>query len=711
MSIDKTIATGNKIEPVFKTLSDSMLNSPFTTILSETSRVRGDNTPLPIEEMHTMTNIETHYNLMDEFNSGGQGTIHTGQDYLLKRYVAIKSLRKELLENDDVVANFVREARITAQLDHPCIIPLYNMHKDDDDGLHISMKLIHGKTLEKIIEDDRLNARRKDWTWKKEQAALNKRLGYFIKVCEALSFSHEKDVIHRDLKPENIMVGNHGEVYVMDWGIAQTIPEGEKFYEGDICGTPCYIAPEVALDARYTKQADQYAMGIILYELVCLNGANEATSVKQALLNTVQGDLNPVEHVILNHPIPADLKAIILKAISLDPEERYESIDALSRDIKNYMSMDEVKARPDNFFSSISRWVVKNRGLATLLMMSFAILFMLAVIVGLYRNNQYIEKTKKDSIALLNLSARVEVTAAQIDQHFDLLGTIVERYADHVELQLRPSHSPKGLGYADYTEFAKTRDLPSGTFLSPSYGQYVSAEMGNYKIPKGAKLSDYSEKLSRTYNMPQDLQHYIRKSGTEEQRARNTNILKETYPIRWIYSGFEDGLLLSYPGTGVIDADYDPRKRVWYQDGLQYRGIKWSLPYVDLFGQGIVVSATKAIRGKGDKPQGVSAIDIQIDHVIKWIQNRAAKNWFIKGRYLVNNEGKVVISDQIDYSSVMSDDDLKVIPFPYHNSLKNQSGKSGRFESEDGSLIIAYSPVHSLNWYYVEVVDKESYLD
>ena len=202
------------------------------------------------------------------FARGGQAEIFKGEDINLRRPVAIKSLRDELLDRPEARAAFINEARITAQLDHPGIVPIYSINTDERSGLHLTMKIIRGTSLKA-----RLNAICRDYEKNRipaasESALLADRLEIVLKICEALQYAHSRNVMHCDLKPENIMLGEADEVYLMDWGLARLIEEPdfdpEKWHAPQqIAGTPRYLSPEAAAGLYCDHRADIYSLGLI----------------------------------------------------------------------------------------------------------------------------------------------------------------------------------------------------------------------------------------------------------------------------------------------------------------------------------------------------------------------------------------------------------------------------------------------------------------
>jgi len=295
---------------------------------------------------------------------GGMGAILDAQQTATKRRVAMKVMLTTEDEGD--VLRFIEEAQVTAQLEHPNIVPVHELGVDDQDQLFYTMKMVRGITLKKIITLLRQGVA---GTVKKYQ--LPALLTVFQKACDAVAFAHSKGVIHRDIKPENIMIGDFGEVLVMDWGLAKVIGRKESrsahqpsvvtstrtadqefgnTMAGTVMGTPYYMAPEQArgevetLDGR----ADIYSLGVILYELLYLRYPITGDTLEAVLDNVRAGAIrwpNPrasIRQNALDHlpggRAPDSLVAVCRKALALDPAQRYGRVEDFQADLEAYQN-------------------------------------------------------------------------------------------------------------------------------------------------------------------------------------------------------------------------------------------------------------------------------------------------------------------------------------------------------------------------------------
>ena len=279
---------------------------------------------------------------------GGSATIMTCQDTILNRKVAYKSLHKEVKKIEVEQKRFLREARVTAMLQHPNTPPVYELGRDKHGDPYFTMKLILGRTLKNIIEELVENDRKT-----KEEFTLNRLLGALIQVSNAIAYAHEHGVIHRDIKPGNIQIGAFGEVLMLDWGLAKVwgMPPDEEVDQhmtqkkedleltrvGKRQGTPLYMSPEQALGVSdIDERTDIFSLGSVLYEMLTLKNMFVGKSVHE-LLNKLKHDdpIIPSERNP-NRLVPKRLEEICLKAIQRDRDKRYQDVMDFVNNIREF---------------------------------------------------------------------------------------------------------------------------------------------------------------------------------------------------------------------------------------------------------------------------------------------------------------------------------------------------------------------------------------
>jgi serine/threonine-protein kinase len=273
--------------------------------------------------------------------SGGMGAVYDAYDAAMQRHSVVKVILPRHKKNADLIESFVREARITGQLEHPNIVPVHDIGFLDDYGIYFTMKYIRGECLVDVL--DRIFMGDREYMEKYDGFAL---LGMFRRVCDAVSFAHSQNVLHRDIKPHNIMVGEYGEVVLTDWGLAKKVgPQGlaenlQETLAGVVKGSPAYMSPEQAMGVTQAidKNSDIYSLGATLYHIFTFAPPFHGLDVYDSLRRARQSDyVDPSKVATRNQALPAELADVIRKALSRDKNERYDSAEALGKDVDDIM--------------------------------------------------------------------------------------------------------------------------------------------------------------------------------------------------------------------------------------------------------------------------------------------------------------------------------------------------------------------------------------
>lgn len=292
------------------------------------------------------------YHILETIGKGGMGEVFLAYDTNCGRKIALKQVRPDLVNNVHIHNRFLKEARITSQLTHPAIIPIYTIHKDEE-SLYYTMPYVEGQTLRQILSYAR--QREKQGLKPDHATSITGLVRLLLNVCQAVAYSHSKGVIHRDLKPNNIMVGKFGEVLILDWGLAKIISqpaendeiEGEEnasqtqspdmTHVGKVVGTLAYMAPERAFNKMATIQTDIYALGIILYQILTLHFPFIRHSLKEFRENANKEVLIEPSQVAPYRDVPPTLSRIALKCLARDPKERYSSMSQFIHELEGYI--------------------------------------------------------------------------------------------------------------------------------------------------------------------------------------------------------------------------------------------------------------------------------------------------------------------------------------------------------------------------------------
>lgn len=278
----------------------------------------------PSSDRQTPADQDAEYELIRVLGEGGMGVVFDARQTSIDRNVAVKMIKGSAAENEKQRAKFLAEAVVTGDLDHPNIVPIYDVGCDDKGALFYSMKKVVGTPWDKVIH----------------QKSLMENLEILLKVADAVAFAHARGVVHRDLKPENTMLGEFGEVLVMDWGLAQPLRNFRKSSSitdtSSMGGTPAYMAPEMAMGPmeKITFRSDVYLLGAILYEIVTGKPPHQGKNAMKCLMAAARNEIVPTEKT-------GELVDIALKAMATDPKDRYPDVRSFQQAIREYLSHTE----------------------------------------------------------------------------------------------------------------------------------------------------------------------------------------------------------------------------------------------------------------------------------------------------------------------------------------------------------------------------------
>lgn len=365
-------------------------------------RSDGDTLVMPDAAGDATTNLVTvdpdHYEQHEELARGGMGLVRRAHDRRIGREVALKEL---LDDAPHLRRRFEREARVTGQLQHPGIVPVYEVGRWPDGSPFYTMKLLEGRPLDAVINEALDEGAR---------LALVTRL---LPAIEAIAYAHDRGVIHRDLKPANILLGAFGETVVIDWGLAKAIGEdddesppveadptqeslsssssleaarsgGKLTLDGAVMGTPAYMPPEQACGEPVDARADVYSLGALLYHTLTGRPPYDQANVHAILAAVLKGPPPPVARVAPR--LPPDLVAIVDKAMAPDPLDRYANAGELARDLQAFSTGRLVGGYHYSSGELLARFVRRNPALsATLLGLAVIVIVGSAVIFRAYR--------------------------------------------------------------------------------------------------------------------------------------------------------------------------------------------------------------------------------------------------------------------------------------------------------------------------------------
>ena len=298
----------------------------------------------PVDEFtQVLLDITDRFEIFDEIAHGAMGRIDAGWDRHLGRPVAIKTLRSDRAK-DVVRMRFLEEAQVTGQLQHPSIITVYELGKINGDVVFV-MRRVEGLSLKALIS----KLRKGDEELLKRYT-LTQKLQAFYQLCQAVAYAHNKGVIHRDIKPSNVMIGDFGDVVLLDWGLCKIIgqevrssrssAERWQTMHGQIIGTPAYMAPEQALGMidQISEATDVYGLGALLYHFLTHSPPFSGKTKREVVRKVLHAELIPPRERAPQHNIPEAVEALCLKCLHRDSEQRYQNAGVLAEEVKELIS-------------------------------------------------------------------------------------------------------------------------------------------------------------------------------------------------------------------------------------------------------------------------------------------------------------------------------------------------------------------------------------
>lgn len=648
--------------------------------------------------------VSDQYSFKETFAEGGQGKLSKAVDKDFHRVVAMKSLRDELIDNKEIRDAFIDEAEITAQLEHPSVVPVYGLYSDDKNGLHLAMKLIQGRTLREHINGviETFNKIPLTRIKIRERKLLRQRLEFFVKLCDALSFVHSKNVIHRDLKPENIMIGSFNETYIMDWGIAEKFDPENPAPVNVISGSPRYISPDILNKRPLDQRSDIYLLGIILYEIVFLKRAFPQHSHQDALRAAKQGIVAPFTHAF-KIKIDSDLKAIISKALEFDPDERYQSAAELAEDVRNYVNDEIVSVCPHPLISQLQRYTRRH---SQFLMIALAFMIFTFLALGILAYSKQIESqyetTKRDE-AINRATASAFATAASFDSAYTKL--IAQLGAMGNEIAMRLDMDPKypiKQNCFDYRDGHSEAKAPGGYKFSDVLKFNVSYDAIAYKLPMNEKVKNVQSYLNAMSPMLSEFNNVIQKESSLDGF--------DYCPAVLIYAGFSNGMQFCHPYKSTYRDEYDPRIRSWYLTALEAppQKVVWSAPYLDEAApHEIVLAACMPIVNQNGTYLGALGADFQLKRLCDLLKKSGNSSSFATCALLVTQNGEIYADSSREQAPTVLNSTLMVHKFKYDHLLKLMwARRNGNiFEDSSRNYLYVYSYIKSLNWLYIERID------
>jgi serine/threonine protein kinase len=432
---------GGEVRAALNKVADEEVRHSITTLPPAPSYVL-------VQTVDHGTQQRSRYTLTRLHGEGGLGEVWVAHDNDLERDVAFKQIKPSRASRSDLWRRFLKEAKITGQLEHPNIVPVYELGQGEQDKPPFyTMRLVKGQSLSEAITEHH----RRRQAGEEDPLARPKLLQAFMSVCQAINYAHSHGVIHRDLKPDNVIVGRFGEVVVLDWGLAKLVDQPDEkatllalsedaqtdaTQAGQALGTPAYMAPEQA-EGRIdlvNRRTDIYGLGSILFEILTGQAPHRGSSTAEVLRKITTAETPRVRSV--DPSVPRPLEAICARAMARIPEDRYESAAALAEDVQRWLADEPVTAYREPLRVRLGRKLRRHRSLvagAAVVLLSVSIV---STVLAWFINQEKNRAAAAEKVALEEKNraeAAEKVAVNQSDVATELLGVLVLEIQNELE--------------------------------------------------------------------------------------------------------------------------------------------------------------------------------------------------------------------------------------------------------------------------------------
>jgi serine/threonine-protein kinase len=487
---------------------------------------------------------------------------------------------------------------------------------------------------------------------------------------------------------------------------------------GTAIGTPAYMSPEQAMgkNAELDGRSDQFALGLILFELVALKRARPPGGMRDTMISAVSGAKLPLQHVNSSFEIPRELSAIVGKATAAAPQARYESVHALAEDVRRFLRGEAVEARKDTPLQAALRFVGKHK-FATLSALLAALTAGASLtIFALVRGERLAEAERRRNQRIVEFTSRVDEKAHVIDTHFEHSRGLVRALAARASALL--SH-PDGAQRPIYmsVEFDAGRG-PDDVQMSAVHGRPISVDFPSYKLSPGVQPRDVRLDLSALALLAPAFRETLRAMTPDEGVKLSDEDFRKLVtdtglPILRQFVSLANGVHQVYPGLGGYPPEYDGRLRPKYQLAVNTRGVLFGNPYADHMGGGDLLPGSAAIYDEAGRFRGVCGIDLPFNDLRARFLSLKGQHGF-KEAFLVDKDNRILVRTRAkaeEEAGLHGNAALEREPLPWPNLARAlDSGHAGTLEIK-GRKLAAFAPITAIGWRYVAIADLDRLLE
>lgn len=412
--------------------------------------------------------IHTKIEELEFLQRGGLGAVYVGEDVSAHRRVAVKFLHGHLATDPLCRERFLLEAEVTGRLEHPGVIPLYGIGENAEGEPFYAMRFIDGHSMDELVTELYATDEADPTSRVENDRRYRKLLNDFVTVCKTIAYAHNRGIVHRDIKPANVMLGKYGETIVVDWGLAVPVirdeafrqsgeatlmpaPAGESSSSGQGAGTPVYMSPEQASKLAPTPASDIYSLGATLYKILSGKTAVQGSSIAEIKEKVIDGRVIALSEIRPNTPPP--LAAIVGKAMSQKPADRYATALEIAEDVEAFLSDESVSAHQEPWPAKFMRLARRNRSATQTAVIALLLGSVLAgfafLSLGAYATREtflrkdaeaaqeqaVVAQAKADQLRQQSLSLSAKFLAKSIANEIDLRWRILEAEAGSTRLR------------------------------------------------------------------------------------------------------------------------------------------------------------------------------------------------------------------------------------------------------------------------------------
>ena len=653
------------------------------------------------------------YVIVGEAGRGGMATVHIAHDLALLRKVALKQLADELRDIDQAQLRFLREVQVTAQLDHPYIVPVYGLEVAPGGSPAYAMKLVAGQTFFDYLQET--IAAYQGGEKPDEAHSLPARIEHLVKICEAVDYAHGKGVIHRDLKPANIMLGEHGETYVMDWGICRLFgdsdPEsdigvglsdstgGAQTEIGTVVGTPRYMSPEQAQGHvdEVGPGSDQCALGLMLFEVVTLKGPFPGRTPQEVLRNAASANRVALSHAFERRAIDPPLRAIIERATRKDPRQRYPNVSELADDLRRYLRGEQVHALPDSSWQRAQRFVGRHRQGMLLSLLGLIAAGSMGFLSLAWYHEKQADAARAREVMQRDLMDHVAHEGDKLQLQVVLVQSQLESLA-LAAAQLVQFGTPDGSSRTYWDEdFLAPSTRPPDFAFSPSLGREASMQAASWSVAPGIERSALESTLRRLSHLGGYRNQLI------ELTRRNMGGGQYANGVVELKLALEQGLFMHFPGR-ILVQEGDLRQSDWYRDIKAQSGSLWGEPHVDAEGDDVLLSLSSPLRNPQGDFLGALSMDVAVDFIVHNLLQTDDGHTLI----LLDGDARLMASADLLAEPLVGKSSALLAPFGdvrLRESFKQDDVGAVATRFSDREVIVAFDHIQPLGWILVLIAE------